>query len=88
MARRPSKFVRSAEVSSALSQKGRQLFYAHLAQSKVNGATRNPSGWGWVIPRKGFLAWIEQHQECRAVQPEPQVESEKELSEVAVQQSP
>lgn len=76
-----ARYVRAVEVSALLSAAGRRKFYYDAATGKISGVRKNPSGYGYVVPRPAFESWLREHPESK-VEPQP---AEQVSPEVAAQ---
>ena len=86
MPHKPSRFMRSQEIAALLSPAGRRKYHYDVSVGKIQGAVRNPSGWGHTVSRVGFMAWLQANPQCRVEQSDIPSAAKKSQSAIEIPQ--
>jgi len=68
---RQSKYVRWQEIQRLAPRLTSNQWYSLVARGRVPGVERKADGWGYLVPRRAFMAWIAEHPEFTAQPAEP-----------------
>lgn len=59
--RKQSRFIRAHEIFQLAQGLTPNQWYSLVARGRIPGVERKPDDWGYLVPRRAFLKWLEAH---------------------------